>query len=317
MHDLGITGAGVNVAQIEVGGRIAIDNPYLATTIQDPTYVCPTVSGHSTAVAGIIRSTDSLNRGIAPDVLLWAGGSCNGVRNEMENRSLAAADWGADVLNLSIALKNGGVVDGFAKFYDDMVINRVMTVVAAAGNEGTGTGHVTTPGVAYNAITVGNFDTNNTISWLDDTMYPTSSWRNPYSDSNDHQKPEVAAPGANIVSTTTESPWTGFVGSGTSLSAPMVTGVAALLIQRNRNLAAFPESLKAILMTTAVHNIEGDTRLSEYDGAGGIVADRADYVARNTVGNTLPSAVSGQWAAKSYYCSVLHLLYSIWESKSH
>lgn len=74
----------------------------------------------------------------------------------------------------------------------------------------------------------------------------------------------------------------------------MVTGVAALLIQRHRSLADFPESLKAILMTTAVHNIEGDTRLSQYDGAGGIVADRADEVARG---------IGGKWAAKAYLCS--------------
>jgi hypothetical protein len=74
----------------------------------------------------------------------------------------------------------------------------------------------------------------------------------------------------------------------------MVTGVAALLIQRNSSLAVWPEAIKAILMTTAVHNIEGDARLSNKDGAGGIAADRADDVARG---------VNGNWGAESYSCS--------------
>jgi hypothetical protein len=39
-------------------------------------------------------------------------------------------------------------------------------------------------------------------------------------------------------------------------------------------------------MTSAVHNIEGNTRLSEYDGAGGVAADRADDIARGVGGNS-------------------------------
>ena len=62
-------------------------------------------------------------------------------------------------------------------------------------------------GLAYNIITVGAFDDRNTI--------------------RNREKPEVTAPGSNIMSTTTASPWYGNIGSGTSYAAPMVTGVAA------------------------------------------------------------------------------------------
>ena len=47
-------------------------------------------------------------------------------------------------------------------------------------------------------------------------------------------------------------------------------------------------------MATAIHNIEGDARLSEYDGTGGLVANAADDVAGRT---------RGDWGTGSYTCS--------------
>lgn len=294
MPRLGITGAGVQVGEVEVGGRIATNNPFLAGVTQDTTYSCFTADDpdHSTGVAGILRSTHPTFRGIAPGVSLWVGGSCRGADRELTNRSTAAADWGAKILNLSLGGDSGRLVDGFAKFYDDMVFNRARTVVVAAGNEGEGNGHVLTPGVAYNVITVGSFDDRGTPNWTDDKISEFSSSVSPISIHGDRIKPEVAAPGENILSTTTSSPWTGSIGSGTSFASPMVAGVAALLIQRNSSLANWPEAVKAILMTSAVHNIYGDPRLSRYDGAGGIVADSADQIATN-----------GTWGGQSYSCS--------------
>jgi subtilisin family serine protease len=183
------------------------------------------------------------------------------------------------------------------RFYDNMVINRNITIVKSAGNRACGRdGNVTSPGLAYNIITVGNFDDRNTVRWDDDVMNPCSSWRDPESWRKDREKPEVAAPGTNINTTTILPPWTGNAGSGTSFAAPMVTGVAALLIQRNSDLAVWPEAIKAIIMATAVNNIEGRRRLSEYDGAGGIVANRADDVVRG---------VSGTWGGRSYSCGTV------------
>lgn len=291
VNSRGITGVGVRTAQIEVGGRIASGNPYLSGTIQDTTYVCSYLNSHATAVAGIIRSTHSLTRGIAPSTTLWAGGSCGGWMTELQNRSTAAVNWGALALNLSLG-GSSSTPDGFARFYDDLVINRARSVVVAAGNSGGGT--PSTPAVAYNVIAVGSINDRNTTSWTDDIMSSFSSWRNPTSTSGDRQKPEVSAPGDTFNSTTNTSPWIGGVGSGTSYAAPMVTGVVAQMIQRNSTLGFWPESVKAILMTTAVQNVEGSARLSEYDGAGGVVADRADDVARR---------VGGSWGGQSYSCS--------------
>jgi len=299
VHSRGITGSGVRVGVIEVGGRIATNNPYLTGVTQNTTSGC--LSGHTTGVAGIIRSTHPTVRGIAPNASLWVGGSCDGSISELQNRSTDAANWDARALNLSLGVLDGNLTpSGFDRFYDNMVINQWRTVVIAAGNRGgagcqQGTdGRVTSPALAYNVITVGNFNDNNTTSWSGDTMSSCSSYVDPTSTHSDREKPEVAAPGTNINSTTNASPWTGPIGSGTSYAAPMVTGVAALLMQRNSSLASWPEAIKAILMTTAVHNIEGDARLSERDGAGGIAADRADDVARG---------VNGNWGGQSYTCS--------------
>lgn len=298
VNAMGITGAGVRVGQIEVGGRVATYNPYLLGVVQDPTFVCAGVSPHSTAVAGMIRSTHTLVRGIAYNCWLYAAGSCGGISAQLQNRATAATAWGATALNLSFGANIGLSLGPDDRFFDGMVINRARTIVKSAGNENglcnSGNGNVTSPGLAYNVITVGNFDDKNTVNWVGDTIEPCSSYKDPNSTHGDREKPELAAPGTNFVSTTVAAPWVGPVGSGTSYAAPMVTGSAALMMQRNPALNIWPESVKAILMATATHNIEGLTRLSEYDGAGGIVDHYADSVVRRVMGN---------WGGVSYTCS--------------
>jgi hypothetical protein len=282
----GINGAGVRVGVIEVGGRVAVANPFLGGgVLQDPAFVCAAPSGHSTGVTGIIRSNHGVHTGIASGTMVYAGGSCFGFSNQLNSRSTAAADWGARALNLSWGANIGLVPGANDRFYDNMVLNRWRTVVVAAGNEagpcGSGTGNTLSPAMAYNVITVGNF---NDRTGGAPTMNVCSSWRNPVSWINDREKPEVSAPGTNITSTTTAFPWIGPIGSGTSFSAPMVTGGTALLIQRNGFFSVWPEAVKALLMTTAVNNIEGAARLSQFDGAGGIKLNLADDVAGGVTG---------------------------------
>lgn len=296
----GLTGWGIPVAQIEVGGRVATLNPYLAGITEDTSYQCNSTDAHGTAVAGIIRSTHAMIRGIAPDANLWAGGSCQGKDPELLSQSSKAADWGARVLNLSFGGDVNRVPDAFDRWYESMVRDRYRTVVVAAGNEGAGCigaqdGDVLSPGLAYNVITVGNFNDRNTTDWSDDTMDSCSSWRDPISSHGDREKPEIAAPGENIKSTSVSPPWAGLNKSGTSFAAPAVTGGAALLMQHNPSLQEWPEAVKALLMAGALnHNIEGDYRLSEYDGAGAVDLNRSDLAAVGKWGN---------WGGVSYTCS--------------
>ncbi len=294
----GITGAGVRLAQIEIGGRVAVANPNLRGVGQLGLFVCGTPDAHATGVAGIIASTDPNDRGIAPGATLLAAGSCRGRTFQLQLASLFAVSWGARALNHSYTLGRSGSPNGTDRFLDDIVINRWRTVVKSAGNEAgpcrSRTGVVTNPGLGYNILTVGAFDPNFSAAWGDDFMEPCSSWRNPRSRHGDREKPEVAAPGANVWSTINGFPWIGFFGSGTSAAAPMATAATALLIQRNGFFSVWPETVKAVLMATALNNIEGNARLSEFDGAGGLALDRADDVARGALGG---------FGGRSYTCS--------------
>jgi hypothetical protein len=274
----GINGYGVKVAVIEVGGRIKAANPYLTGVIKDTVHVCPWAVDHTTAMVGIIKSGHSTRRGMAHGATVRVGGSCLAQPFEIHNRSNAAKEWGARVFNLSIEVERDLLTGGpYDRFYDRYVMIDGRTVVTAAGNPENG--NVQSPGSAYNVITVGNFDDKNTVGWADDGMGPRSGYKDPISEAGDREKPEVAAPGTNINSTTNQPPWTGPVGSGTSASSAVVSGIVALMMQRDSNLQFWPEAVKAILLATAVNNIEGSARLSEKDGAGGVDALRADRVA--------------------------------------
>lgn len=300
----GINGDGVQAAQIEVGGRVATSNPYLSGVVQDPMFVCASPDPHGTGVAGIIRSTNATFRGIAPGVTLRAGGSCTGLTAQLQSRANAARTWGAKVINLSFGANMGRTPGADDRFYDYFSINYGLSIVKSAGNEagpcGSGSGNVTSPGLGYNTITVGNLDDLDTTAWGDDVMDNCSSFVDPTSQNNDREKPEVAAPGSFIVSTTNSSPFVGLIGSGTSFAAPMVTGVVAQMMERNPALMTEPEAVKAILIASATHNIEGSSRLSDKDGSGGINANLADVAARRS---TAGVPKRGNWGNRTYSCT--------------
>ncbi|HZS00627.1 MAG TPA: S8 family serine peptidase [Chloroflexota bacterium] len=289
----GLTGQGVQIAQIEPNGHVSAANPFLAGVLQDLTYVCAAESDHATAVAGVLRSTHPGLRGIAPDSSLRVGGSCSGVSGELADRASAAADWGARVFSLSYSNDLLGRPGPDDRFYDDLAFNRHIVVVKSAGNGGLSTRYVTSPGMGYNVLTVGNFDDRNTAAWGDDAMNPTSSYVGPISAHGDRRKPELAAPGTNVHTLSLAAPWDTYTSTGASFATPMVAGAAALLLQRNPDLAQWPEAVRAILMTTAVNPLAGDPSLAGHGGVGGLVADRADDVAQRA---------NGDWGAQAYGC---------------
>ena len=204
----GITGSGVRLAQIEVGGRVATGNPHLSGVTQDATDVCAGASSHSTGVAGIINARHVTPtwpffwptfEGMAPGATLRAGGSCGGNTTQLQNASTRAADWGARAMNLSWGSNIGLTPGPNDRFYDDMVMWRARSVIKSAGNQngscGFGDGNITTPGLAYNVTAVGNVNDNGTTGLGDDFMSGCSSFKDPTSGHNDREKPEVAAPG--------------------------------------------------------------------------------------------------------------------------
>ena len=265
----GFDGSGIAVAILE-DSRVEFSNPYLnAGTTRVPGHA--NVDNHATATAGMVASQHSTYQGIAQGAYIY---SANATDYADTNLS-AAMDWavsvGAEIINNSWGDPTGTGLNQHDRHLDYIVRNYLRTVTVAAGNENdgcaTGTGKVTSPARGFNMISVGNYADQNTLTWDGDAMDACSSYIDP---STYIWKPEVAAVGSSINSTTAASPWTGNVGSGTSYAAPMVAGEAALLMERNSALMTWPEIVKAIIMATALNNIEGDSRLSDYDGAGGV-----------------------------------------------
>jgi hypothetical protein len=284
----GYDGSGVSVAILE-DSRIEFDNPFLdlgGDTLADTVRVPgdANVDQHATATGGMVASQDGTHEGIGQGIDLYSANATTYGNADLSD----AMDWAVsnnlDIINNSWGGNTGNTdLNVHDRHLDYIVRAQADPVLVAAGNEantcGSQTDRVTSPARGYNVISVGGLDDNGTTTWGDDGMYFCSSFIDP---STGVQKPEVVASGASITSTTDNpADWIANVGSGTSYATPMVSAQAALLSQADTALNAYPETIKAIIMATALHNIEGDTRLSDQDGAGGVDM----YAALNLVDN--------------------------------
>jgi subtilisin family serine protease len=109
------------------------------------------------------------------------------------------------------------------------------------------------------------------------------SSRGPNAAENNLLKPDVTAPGVNILAGNSPTPFHGAPGelfqsiSGTSMSAPHVAGLAALLVQAHP--AWMPDQIKSALMLTARQDVvkeDGTTDADTFDfGAGHVVPNSA------------------------------------------
>ncbi|MFZ3382320.1 MAG: S8 family serine peptidase [Candidatus Methanoperedens sp.] len=290
----GITGSGVKVAVVEPG-KIKSSHQNLATgSSYDPSYGDDL---HATEVAGIIAAINNATyKGISYGVSGLLSANFGPATSGMESRAIAASEWainnGANILSNSWGNNTYGTMSGIDKYFDHVIWSNYKTVTVAAGNNYAGENwRVQSPGLGYNVITVGGFDDKDTTNWLDDIIWSNSAYVDPISQNGDREKPEVAAVathGTRTIKTTQPfSPWIGSVlNAGTSYAAPAVAGEAALLMQVYSNFKNWPEVIKAIIMASADHNIEGDSRLSEKDGVGGIDINKAYETGSRALGMT-------------------------------
>lgn len=301
LWNLGITGAGARIAIIE-DSRVDFNNSCLsANNLGTRVPNDPEVDDHATACAGIAASTHNNFGGIAPGAGIYSSNIINYANNANIAAAMDAAAQNADILNNSWGIGGcggDGSVNVFGRHADYIVRYIWDTVTASAGNDGVciQKGYVNSVGSGFNTIAAGNYNDAGTVDFSDNTMWPTSSFRDPVSLHNDREKPEVAAPGANIKTTIMAPNFNcnnAEIGSGTSFSAPVVAGIAADLMQVNPGLRIFPESVKALILAGATDNVEGAAGLSEYDGAGGVNA-LTSYTSvvnnRYTWRNVIPSS---------------------------
>lgn len=253
----GITGASTKVAVLEDDG-VAFANPYLNGS-QYHIGWWTRVGSHATQVAGVVASDHGAYRGAAYGAEIYSANALNG----MEPAIVAAADWAAervDIINASIGTDcSSREITSLDKYVDWLVWNKRKTVVVAAGNllpACPSNHHVTSPGKAYNVITVGAKDDKNTATSEADTQDDQFSYFSLYVDpvtaSENRLKPEVTATGQRIRSTGASSPWIeADEVAGTSFAAPIVSGQAALMMQRSSWLKFSPEAVKAGVMASA------------------------------------------------------------------
>ncbi len=162
----------------------------------------------------------------------------------------------------------------------EAVWNSGITVVASAGNAGPFNGTILSPGDDPMVITVGALDDMATPSPTDDEMTdfssagPTSAdgWVKPDLVTSGRSVVSLAAPGSTIYNNFPSAliGSANFVGSGTSFSAAITSGAAALVLADNPGLT--PNQVKARLLGNTDPGPVGNPFV---DGHGALNADAA------------------------------------------
>ena len=308
----------ITIAIVE-NGNVDWDNSFLHHTLR---LVAPnSETDHATRVASDAASFHDTYRGMAPGATILSAGS----DDTMPGVHFAlnwALDQDADVVNVSYGwYNNTPELEWLDRAFDYTAREREAAVTVPAGNHRDQ--YIICPAKGWNVITVGGINDQDTTVWSDDEMWEDhpfpgdgSAYLDPGSPHGDREKPEVAAPAQDIRALgLNDVPQTR---SGTSHAAPQVAGLVALLMHDNAEVKNWPTAVKAILMASAMHNVEGDSRLSEEDGAGSIDASRAYTIAHhyrsdgttcwgwscwwgvNTT-NTYPSV--GDWLRQSFFAT--------------
>ena len=231
------TGLGVSVYVIDSGIRLHSDllgrTFYGFDAVQDG-WGIDDCSGHGTHVSGIIGGT---TWGVAKEVNLYAvkvfdcrgSGSISGI--------ISGVDWvTANHNNPSVANMSLGAMFSYPLYTSvtNMIESGVTTVVSA-GNSSSDACFDTPAGVPT-AITVGATDIND----------------NAASFSNYGKCVDINAPGVDITSALNSNYTGSAVRSGTSMAAPHVSGVAALILEQYHSFA--PSDVARTIKATAYQN---------------------------------------------------------------
>lgn len=262
----------VTVAILDTG--VDCTHPDLAThcvpgwNVYDNTSNTADVYGHGTAVAGIAAAVGNNAvgvSGVAPQVSIMpvrvSDAAGYGYISTFASGLTYAADHGARVANISYQATGYSTVDSAAQYF----MNKGGVVTVAAGNYGTVD---TTPNDPYlitvSATTIGN---------------GIASWSNTGSDI------VLAAPGDGIYTTTNGGGYAS--GTGTSFSAPIVAGVAALVISQNPSLTG--SQVAQVLKSNA--DDLGPVGWDPGYGYGLVDAYKAVVAAGSTTADTTPPTV--------------------------
>jgi len=212
--------------------------------------------GHGSHVAGIAAGSGAPGynyTGIAPGARLVGVRVIGEADNKMDD-AMRGIEWamenkdkyGIRVLSMSFGAAFSMPVsnDGTSAISRlcNQAVDMGLVVVVAAGNDGPRRKTIAPPADAEKVITVGNVEDSGSLNPTS-SRGPVGTWPNSYI------KPDICAPGTDVHSVKANS-HDGYVSmSGTSMSAPHVSGLVALMLQAKPELT--PDEVKSILERTA------------------------------------------------------------------
>jgi len=311
----GLGGGGVLVGVLDSG--IYHYHPHFLDTsivngwdwVEDDDNPYDSCNGHGTNTTGVIAGSSTYNSmtlsGVAPDATLVVGRmlNCSGDAVATTN---APAVWfndlvnrGAVVINNSFGSSaNAGQYDEWARDTDDWA-RTLSSIPLVFSNGNIGNGYITSPGLAKNVIAVGvtldGSPANGGAVTLDSAPeIDLISINNALSLPIDGRtKPDINAPGEEITAPTINDGYT--TQRGSSLSAPHISGLIALYLEKNPTARA--DLIKARLINSAVdvsakpgqsNHLAGWGRATAYDFLYKMWNEEVDTDFLGEVGDTAP-----------------------------
>lgn len=254
--------------------RLTIDDP--------PGYITPMYTTPTTRIVDNVTLTDYGNYVVMGDT------PCNPSKKHVDNvafiiTSIASGvtlycSWGrlqyfetmisdgVQIMNISfgwpVTNNEEYAYTLLEKWYDHISAMHNVLVVKSAGNNGTHSAYdptigepgprVTSPGMAFNVLTVGSyFNPLDTNTLTEDTYVEGSSYKNSLPELNIYgcEKPDVIAPQAIYKD-----------GAGTSYAAPYIVGCVALMYELKPSLSNYPHLAKAIVMASCNRKVASPTQ---------------------------------------------------------
>jgi serine protease AprX len=323
VHAAGIKGKDVGVAVIDTGywkldsldydtggiGRVGAQYDAIRN-VQDTSWstISTDTTGHGTHVTSLIASSRKNSSGkyfgVAPDARIISVKAFDESGQGTYATVIRGIDWvianrlpyGIRILNLSLG------APAQSRYWDDPLNKAVMkawqagiVVVASAGNSGPEPQTVGVPGNVPYVITVGAMTDNYTSAANDDRLASFSSAGPTF---EGFVKPDVVAPGghqwgfmATFMKIAVDHPTfinngDFFQMSGTSQSAAVVSGVAALVLSQNPALT--PDQVKCRIMASGKPAVDSKGALAYsvlQQGTGVVDAKSAVYGTQNNCAN--------------------------------
>lgn len=238
--DLGLTGTDIGIGIYETASVFEkyanrYNLPYSDSKVHiiGNTFEPAENADHATYCAAVAAGT----YGVAPEAEIYSAS----VEYDYHRYNADADDTAATLLELQELVESGVHViniswlghihDGttqnsysyWEKYIDYLVNNHNVTFVISSGNDQTK--YISSPALAYNAITVNGFTSNELQTYS-------------YLHGEGCHKPDVVAECFSYA-------------GGTSTAAPVISGMIALLYQYKPSLMAYPQVVKAILMASS------------------------------------------------------------------